>query len=91
MRTTLNIDDELLEIAKSFAAHRKKSVGEVISDLAKRGLNAPIGTRRDPVTGLLVFDTPPDAPTITLDDVQRAQDAMDVEEAAEAAKFFRKP
>jgi hypothetical protein len=91
MRTTVNIEDEVLETAKAFAAARKVSLGEVISDLLKRGLNAPIGTRRDPLTGLLVFDTPPDAPKITMEDVQRAQDALDAEEAADAAMFFRKP
>jgi hypothetical protein len=88
MRTTLNIDDEILEIAKSAAAVHQISVGEVISNWAKRGLNAPIGTRRDPVSGLLVFDTPEDGPTITSEDVQRALDNADVEEYA---KYFRKP
>lgn len=88
MRTTINIDDEVLEIAKSFAAQRKTSVGEVISDLAKRGLNAPIGTRRDPISGLMIFDTPEDAPKITPEDVQRALDHADIEEYA---KYFRKP
>ena len=85
MRTTLNIDDEILEVAKSLALTRKISVGEALSDLALRGLNAPVNTRRDPETGWLMFDTPgkPNEPK----DLQRALDEDDLA----YAKYFRKP
>ncbi|PYY12775.1 MAG: CopG family transcriptional regulator [Acidobacteria bacterium] len=38
MRTTLVIDDDILSAAKEMAAIEKKSVGEVISSLARRAL-----------------------------------------------------
>jgi hypothetical protein len=39
MRTTLVIDDDVLSAAKEMAAIEKKSVGEVISALARRALS----------------------------------------------------
>ena len=41
MRTTLDIDDDVLSAAKAMAATENKFVGKVISDLARRAL---IGT-----------------------------------------------
>ncbi|HZT74766.1 MAG TPA: hypothetical protein VE996_14060 [Terriglobales bacterium] len=38
MRTTLAIDDDVLSAAKEMAAMEKKSVGEIISSLARRAL-----------------------------------------------------
>jgi hypothetical protein len=43
MRTTLNIDDEVLRAAKERAKREGKHVGEVISDLAKHALTAASG------------------------------------------------
>jgi hypothetical protein len=39
MRTTLDIDDDVLAEAKRLAAVRRTSVGRVISDLARQGLH----------------------------------------------------
>ncbi len=39
MRTTLAIDDDVLSAAKEMAAIEKKSVGEIISSLARRALS----------------------------------------------------
>jgi hypothetical protein len=44
MRTTLAIDDDVLSAAKEMAAMENKSVGEVISSLARRAL-APAESR----------------------------------------------
>lgn len=38
MRTTLAIDDDVLAAAKHLAERDRKSVGEVISELARNGL-----------------------------------------------------
>jgi hypothetical protein len=38
MRTTLNIDEDILEIAKEIAVVNKVSLGRVISELAKEGM-----------------------------------------------------
>ena len=39
MRTTLAIDDDIIAAAKHLAERESKSIGEVISALARQGLN----------------------------------------------------
>ncbi|MDI3315105.1 MAG: antitoxin [Mycobacterium sp.] len=68
MRTTLQIDDDILREAKAIARSEGRSVGAVISELARRSLR-PVGIVT--VDGLPVFDVPPDAPTVTNEDVAR--------------------
>lgn len=41
VRTTLAIDDDVLAAARGLAALQRKSVGEVISALAREALQAP--------------------------------------------------
>jgi hypothetical protein len=41
MRTTLDIDDDVLEAAKEVARRERKTLGEAVSRLARAGLNAP--------------------------------------------------
>jgi hypothetical protein len=45
MRTTLDIDDDVLSAAKALAAAENKTAGKVISELARRAL---IATTRQP-------------------------------------------
>jgi hypothetical protein len=45
MRTTLDIDDDVLAEAKRLAAARKTHVGRIISDLVRQGLTAHTGLR----------------------------------------------
>lgn len=46
MRTTLEIDDDVLQAAKDLAAREGKTAGRVISDLARRGIQAPAPSSR---------------------------------------------
>ncbi|MGQ0529681.1 MAG: hypothetical protein ACT4PG_07655 [Panacagrimonas sp.] len=39
MRTTLDLDDDLLAAAKELARRERKSAGRVVSDLMRKGLN----------------------------------------------------
>jgi hypothetical protein len=41
MRTTLAIDDDVLVAAKAIARQERRSLGEVVSDLARRALQRP--------------------------------------------------
>ncbi|MGE5155149.1 MAG: antitoxin [Bdellovibrio bacteriovorus] len=41
MRTTLDIDDEVLTAAKEIARRRRSKAGAVISELARRALTQP--------------------------------------------------
>ena len=38
MRTTLDIDDDVLQAAKEIGELRQKTAGQVLSDLARKGL-----------------------------------------------------
>ncbi|MBS0324988.1 MAG: antitoxin [Proteobacteria bacterium] len=44
MRTTLDIDLDVLQAAKERARRENRTTGQVMSDLARRGLNAPAKT-----------------------------------------------
>jgi hypothetical protein len=45
MRTTLNLDDDVLELLKGYAEHRSVALGKAASELVRRGLEAPVQTR----------------------------------------------
>jgi hypothetical protein len=42
VRTTLEIDDDVLSAARELAAARQKSMGEIVSELARKGLESPL-------------------------------------------------
>ena len=69
MRTTLSIDEDVLEAARGLAEARHIPLGQAVSTLARRGIRQ-IGLRRA-ADGFLEFDTPDDFPTITDEDVSR--------------------
>ena len=72
MRTTLSLDPEILSAARQIAAARAVSVGEVISELARRGLEARSKTAvRD---GFPVFKVTANASPLTLEGVRQAED-----------------
>lgn len=72
MRTTLNIDDDLLLTAKNIAAAKSVSIGVVIFQLARKGLER--STTRNNINDFPVFSVPPDARPITLEDVKKLED-----------------
>jgi len=48
MRTTLDIDDDVLQAAKELARRQKKTAGAVISELTREALTASPGVVREP-------------------------------------------
>jgi hypothetical protein len=70
VRTTLQLDDDVYELARSLAAAEGKSLGEVVSRLARSGLAPKVGVRER--NGFLVFDVRGDAKPITPEMVKRA-------------------
>ena len=68
MRTTLNLDDDVLENAKRYAEHRALALGKAVSELVRRGLGARPKTRV--VNGLVVFDLPADSPRVTTEQIK---------------------
>jgi hypothetical protein len=73
MRTTLEIDDDVLQAARSVARAEGMNIGKVLSDLARRGL-APRSQSKTR-SGFPVFDVAPDAAPITIELVKDALDA----------------
>lgn len=71
MRTTLNLDDDLLELAARQAKLRGVSVGRAVSDLVRRGIQAT--TPSQTKEGLVMFRLPKDSPTVTTDEVRRIE------------------
>lgn len=61
------MDDDLLPQVKSYADSRDISLGRAVSELVRRGLNAPLRTRI--VNGFHVADLPPDAPKVTAEHI----------------------
>jgi hypothetical protein len=54
MRTTLSIDDDVLYAVKSLARREGRSLGEVLSELARRALQTPAAaSAADGVPGAL--------------------------------------
>lgn len=41
MRTTLSIDDDVLSAARHLAERERRTLGDVLSDLARQSLNKP--------------------------------------------------
>jgi hypothetical protein len=80
MRTTLTIDDQVLDVARSIAHLRKISLGEALSELARKGMNAPVQFKRDPDTGFLTFDIPEGSiVSVTSEDIKRMEEEDDLE------------
>jgi len=72
MRTTLEIDDDVLQAARSIAAAEGKNIGKALSDIARQGLAPRSQTKTR--SGFPVFDVAPDSPPITLEMVKDALD-----------------
>ena len=86
MRTTLDIDEDVLEIAKGMAQGRKRSVGKVISELARKGAHTPIQLVNE--KGVWVIPRRTEAESFGPADVQRWLDEDDRELLK---NYFRKP
>ena len=73
MRTTLAIDDDVLAAAKGLAAREHKSLGEVISALARQALRPTVksGATRN---GVRLLPVQPEARPVTLELVNKLRD-----------------
>lgn len=71
MRTTLDIDDSLLAIARVRARERGVSIGAAVSEIMRKGLEV---RRTRTKRGFPVFQAPPGTPIITDELVARYRD-----------------
>ncbi len=75
VRTTLAIDDDVLMAARGLAERQRKTVGEIISSLARQALRrdlAGTATRN----GVLMLPVGPDAKIATLEHVNQLRDEL---------------
>ncbi len=75
MRTTLAIDDDVLAAAKELAATQRKSVGEVISALARRAL-CPAEPSRKTRNGVPLLPVTPRTPRVTSELVRQLNEEL---------------
>ena len=72
MRTTLDLEEDVLLAAKEIARQRGVGVGKILSDLARQTLTRQVaGATRH---GLPLFPVQPDAGVVTLELVDRLRD-----------------
>ncbi|HMO44753.1 MAG TPA: CopG family transcriptional regulator [Rubrivivax sp.] len=74
MRTTLAIDDDILAAAKHLAQRERKSVGEVISMLARQGLMRSARGSRTERNGIPLLPSRKAAMPVTLELVNQLRD-----------------
>ncbi len=81
MRTTLDVENDVLDAAKALAVARGVSVGAALSELARRGVAArtPLSVRN----GFPVFQVPAGTPGFGPDEVTAAASKEDLEGARE--------
>lgn len=73
MRTTLTIDDDVLQAAKELAEHRNTTIGQVISELARKALT-PAAQPRRYRNGVPLLPVQPGARIATLELVNQLRD-----------------
>jgi len=71
VRTTLHLDGDVYRAARSLAGAAGRGLGAVISDLARKGLHAPLPAGRAR-RGFPTFDVPDKAAPITAEMVRLA-------------------
>ena len=76
MRTTINISDDLIEMAKLRAIERKETLGQVIEEALRIVLNGNQRTEKPPFE-LIVFNGDGPLPGVDLD---RTSDLLELEE-----------
>ena len=72
MRTTLEIDDDLVQVARQLAQQRQTTMGQVISQLVRKAMDPKSAPRVR--NGVLLFDLKPGARKPSMALVNRLRD-----------------
>lgn len=75
MRTTLSLDDDVLAAARALAAHQRRTLGEVVSELARKGLTPPEPARKYR-NGVPLLPVRPGAGPVTLELINELRDEL---------------
>ncbi len=63
MRTTLNLDDDVLQLLKTYASDRSIALGEAASELVRKAFRTPVQMRLE--NGFYVVDLPSTGPKVS--------------------------
>ncbi len=74
MRTTLEIEDEVMEAAKQLARLKNQGVGRALSDLARRGLLAEASPTVEVRDGIPMWTHRPGAVAVTSELIRNQAD-----------------
>ncbi len=74
MRTTLAIDDDILAAAKHLAEREQRTLGEVISSLARQALTRTARAAGGERNGILLLPSKKSASPVTLELVNQLRD-----------------
>ena len=72
VRTTLDLDADILGVAKQLAFERKTSAGKVLSDLARQALKPKKAPKYR--NGILLLERPAGSPIVTMELVNSLRD-----------------
>ena len=81
MRTTLDIDDDVLQAARELAKAEKTTVGQLISELARRGLTQPSDSDMQSVEIVDGIPVLPGRKIVTNEMVEKLIEQADLEDA----------
>lgn len=73
MRTTLKLDEDVLAAARALARQQDRTLGEVVSELARRGL-APAAAAPEYRNGIRLMPVRPGARSMTLEEINELRD-----------------
>ena len=76
MRTTLDLDDDVLQAVKELGVLHKKTAGQMLSELARKALLPSSPSRARVRNGVPLLPSRPGAPIMTMADVNRLRDEM---------------
>jgi hypothetical protein len=75
MRTTINLDEDVSVVVRHYAESRSLALGKAVSELVRRGLNAPMTTKV--INGIHVVVLPPNSPRITSARVKELENELE--------------
>jgi len=88
MRTTLEIDDDVMQAAREMARLKNQGIGRMISDLARRGLAPEVSPVVEIEDGVPVWKHSPGAVAVTSEMVRNLECAADAGNRSRIAGAF---
>ena len=76
MRTTLDLDADVLQAVKELGGMQKKTAGQVLSELARKALAPDAQSHARVRNGVPLLPRLPGAPIMTMADVNRLRDEV---------------